>query len=295
MAKNNNLTDFLTGVADAIRAKKGTFSTINPQDFESEIETIQTGVDTADATATAADIRAGKTAYVNEEKVEGSIQDYNGESEPASGKSLFARMVDRSITEVTAEDLAGITKIGIYAFYYIKTLANVTIPNGVTTIGMSAFQNCTNLMNVTIPNSVTIIRTGAFKNCSVLREITIPNSVKTLESELFTYCHNLNNITIPNGIFEISGYMFTSCTNLTLITIPDSVTRIGPQAFYDCSTDTELGGTYAILATTPPTIHSNTFQYAKINKIIVPAGTSAAYKAATNWSALADKIEEATE
>lgn len=40
MAKNNNLTDFLTGVADAIRTKKGTSDLINPQDFESEISSI---------------------------------------------------------------------------------------------------------------------------------------------------------------------------------------------------------------------------------------------------------------
>lgn len=44
MAKNNNLSDFLTGVANAIRTKKGTTSTINAQDFESEIESIQTGI-----------------------------------------------------------------------------------------------------------------------------------------------------------------------------------------------------------------------------------------------------------
>ena len=43
MAKNNNLTDFLTGVADAIRTKKGTTDLINPQDFESEIASIETG------------------------------------------------------------------------------------------------------------------------------------------------------------------------------------------------------------------------------------------------------------
>ena len=43
MAKNNNLTDFLTGVANAIRAKKGTTDLINPQDFESEIASIETG------------------------------------------------------------------------------------------------------------------------------------------------------------------------------------------------------------------------------------------------------------
>ena len=43
MAKNNNLTDFLTGVADAIRTKKGATELINPQNFESEILSIETG------------------------------------------------------------------------------------------------------------------------------------------------------------------------------------------------------------------------------------------------------------
>ena len=40
MAKTDNLTDFLTGVANAIRTKKGTTAKINPQNFESEIEGI---------------------------------------------------------------------------------------------------------------------------------------------------------------------------------------------------------------------------------------------------------------
>lgn len=45
MAKNDNLQDFLTDVADAIRAKKGTTDKINPQDFSREIASIQSGVE----------------------------------------------------------------------------------------------------------------------------------------------------------------------------------------------------------------------------------------------------------
>ena len=41
MAKTDNLTDFLTGVADAIRTKKGTTAKINPQNFETEIGNIE--------------------------------------------------------------------------------------------------------------------------------------------------------------------------------------------------------------------------------------------------------------
>lgn len=43
MAKNDNLTDFLTDVANAIREKKGITDKINPQDFASEIASIESG------------------------------------------------------------------------------------------------------------------------------------------------------------------------------------------------------------------------------------------------------------
>lgn len=40
MSKQNNLTDFLTDVANAIRTKKGTTDPINPQNFSAEIASI---------------------------------------------------------------------------------------------------------------------------------------------------------------------------------------------------------------------------------------------------------------
>lgn len=43
MSKADNLKDFLTDVADAIREKKGTTGKINPQDFSAEIKSIETG------------------------------------------------------------------------------------------------------------------------------------------------------------------------------------------------------------------------------------------------------------
>ena len=51
MAKTDNLTDFLTGVAEAIRAKKGTTAKINPQDFETEISSITTSKPEQEKTA----------------------------------------------------------------------------------------------------------------------------------------------------------------------------------------------------------------------------------------------------
>lgn len=43
MAKNDNLKDFVTDIADAIREKKGTTDLINPQDFSNEIRSLETG------------------------------------------------------------------------------------------------------------------------------------------------------------------------------------------------------------------------------------------------------------
>ena len=43
MAKNDNLTDYLTDLANAIREKKGTSAPINAQDFASEIASIESG------------------------------------------------------------------------------------------------------------------------------------------------------------------------------------------------------------------------------------------------------------
>ena len=44
MAKTNNLTDFLTNIADAIRTAEGSTDAINPQDFEAKITALKLSV-----------------------------------------------------------------------------------------------------------------------------------------------------------------------------------------------------------------------------------------------------------
>ena len=385
MAKTDNLTDFLTGVAGAIRTKKGTTALINPQDFESEIGSIDTAKPEQTKTLTVTEngtqtvkpdtgkVLSGVTVTTNvpatpteEKTVDLAMASGNQVVTPASGKHLtkvtitkpatlaadniksgvniggvtgtlspakaeqaktvdlamasgnqvvspdsgkvlssvtitkpttlvasnikkgvdiggvvgtmeagggssnkLVKVVDGTITELTAEDLAGATQLRDYAFYRYSSLASITIPDGVTALGRYALNDCSSLTSVTIGNDVTRIGDSAFANCT-----------------------KLASITIPDGVTALGGYAFNGCSSLTSITIPDKVTYINNFTFHIGSSTNKA--VITMKPTTPPYISNNSFNKNYLEKIIVPKGTGATYKAATNWSALADYIQEAT-
>lgn len=60
MSKADNLKDFLTDLADAIRVKKGSTDLINPQNFSAEIAALSGGLEVIEMTETTATIEPNK-------------------------------------------------------------------------------------------------------------------------------------------------------------------------------------------------------------------------------------------
>lgn len=197
--------------------------------------------------------------------------------------SCFNKLKE-NIKKITIE---GDTKIGNFAFNYLKALesfsikgnptqigqsafancyqlSNISVPKTVTVIGKRAFSACRSLAKINIPDSVTNIEEGAFGNCEKLVEIIIPDSVKTIGPFAFSNCFALNHVKMPKSINNIANGMFNFCTALENIDIPNSVKVIGDSAF----SYTKLSS--LTIPESVTTIGNSAFSHTKLLSLTIP-------------------------
>lgn len=243
MSKANNLTDFLTDVANAIRTKKGTNATIDPQDFSTEIANLP------------------------------------------SGGGKLVDLVEKTLTEITADDLTGCTTIGTSAFSAQYQLKSATLPNTVTTIGSSSFANCRHITEMVIPDSVTTIDFSAFQGVSNLVKVTLGSGVTTINSAAFSSdtklieVYNKSALSLTTGSTS-NGYV--SYYALNIYTPSSGSSKISTDSngfiFYiDGSTKYLMGykgdATSITLPTTAPEVYKMCFAYkTDITNITIPSG-----------------------
>lgn len=116
--------------------------------------------------------------------------------------SKLPQVVDRTVTEITAEDLTGVTRIGLYSFYYCSNLTSITIPDSVTSIGTSSFSGCSSLVSITIPDSVTNIGNLVFAYCLNLIKITILATTPPTLGNINSFSGDNYSIYVPAASVE---------------------------------------------------------------------------------------------
>lgn len=186
------------------------------------------------------------------------------------------------------------TSIGAQAFSGCTGMVELDLPGKMQTIGNNAFNNCPALIKLYLPPSITTIGDGTFYNCTSLSiDIDLPN-LESIAGAAFqkTGVKNIVNLgkitTLPHNGY--SSGPFQGCTSLETAILPSTLSSMGKTTFNSCTALKWV----VLNAVTPPTVESNSFQNTTCT-IYVPDASVEAYKAATNWISLANRIKPISE
>lgn len=245
MSKQNNLTDFLTDVADAIREKKGTTDKINPQDFSDEIKGIKTSVYTGHV-----DVEGLKAigwddddiAYFQEHGVNWMEEDDEYYKVSDDNKALYGVLTADNIQEYK-DKIVWLPKIDVYGKKCSYLFQGCTNMKGIPLLDISKstdirymFDNCSSLS--TIPcfdfSNTTFMNT-TFKSCYSLMHVPIVGGTNNGNiTSLFNGCSSLRSadVYIKESGWQ-SGYCFSGCRSLTSLKINLKM-QTSQTLFSDC-------------------------------------------------------------
>lgn len=161
----------------------------------------------------------------------------NGDDSDGRMREFDARKSPFSLNKETLSTVivkAGVTSIGINAFYECSNLSKVQLPDGLQVIYRDAFYSCTSLENFYLSDDITKIEEYAFYSCESLTNVKLPSNLKRIEAGTFSGCTNLNTVEMGNQITVIDAHAFSSCA-FKNITLPSSLQSIGVWAFRYCN------------------------------------------------------------
>lgn len=169
------------------------------------------------------------------------------------------QIIAKTLTELTAEDLKGVTTIGSDALKEQFELTSLNL-TGIETIGAKACYGCLKLSSLSEIDSLKIIGAYAFF-CTGLTELPL-GEVSTL-----TY---------------IGDYAFEGCNSLVLVYLPASLEYIGYRSFQTGSSSLQI----ELAATNAPTLSDASAFNTDYTTIFIPAGSLVSYAQETNWSSI---------
>ena len=256
MSKTNNLKDFLTDVADAIRAKKGSTELINPQDFSTEIASLSGGLEIVEMTETTATIEPNKVY------VWGMVESLNitlGASTDDSDFFAFRfRCSKPTMTSLTVNgatwaddtelDAEGKPVLDLGSWYQCEIKGGTSalyarlahyIPFADTNVeAVLLAKGVGDGIGVTYKDAakVTSISTWFKGNTDITAFAELVNflGITQLINDAFYGCTSLAEITLPASLTSIGSYAFSGCESITYLKFGSALKTISEYSFSNC-------------------------------------------------------------
>lgn len=237
MSKQDNLTDFLTDVADAIREKKGSTEKINPQNFSEEIKNLPSGASPF-AVDFGEEIATGNPAYIG--ALQEDIDYYNEvQRRRAAGEVTDAELrldldFRKRIAWLSSPSQFEILLLGYRNIPFVN-LREFRFPN-YSFNGNYAFQDCCKVEY--IEYSVAHDNwTNMFKGCGCLKSYKLHGNIMPVNTGgMFNGCYSLQeDINFDCSKVTNAQNMFLGCFNLSNVDLTFPSLKGNLNAFFqDC-------------------------------------------------------------
>ena len=189
----------------------------------------------------------------------------------------------------------GTVEIGAYAFYGVRNLEHIILPDSLREIGDYAFAEQPKLKEVVLPEGLEDISSNnTFYHCYSLTELSLPSTLRDISGSSVFSCIGITELVLPDGLQDISGdYIFSSCKKLNKVLFSSAIKKIsGNHIFSFCDAlsslelpkDLELiSGSWNFACTsieklTLPVMlqeiqgEANFYACEKLSEVVLPAG-----------------------
>lgn len=262
MSKQNNLMDFLTDVANAIRAKKGSTDLINPQNFSAEIDALSGGLEVIEMTETNATIEPNKVyVWGMVESLDITLGTSTDESDFFAFRFRCSKPTATVLTvngatwaddteldtqgkpildlgswyqcEIKGGTSALYARLAHYIHFADPKVETVLLANGVGD-GLGVTYKAA--------SKVTDITTWFSTNNAITSflELIYFTGINEIKANAFKGCTALTQIALPAPVTDIGISAFNECILLTTVVLPESLPKISNTAFNGCTALEEI-------------------------------------------------------
>lgn len=152
------------------------------------------------------------------------------------GKQLVRYPYSRQEAAYTVRP--GTVDIGAYAFYGVRNLEHIILPDSLREFGDYAFAEQPKLKEVALPEGLEDISSNyTFYHCSSLTELSFPSTLRDISGSYVFSGIGITELVLPEGLQNISGdNIFNSCESMNKVSLPIGLKEIdGDKIFSYCN------------------------------------------------------------